>query len=182
MQYFVVATRVTCLWIELYINHLFKGKGNLSVRKFTLERMGPVSRPFSPLHSCHFARSDYDRRLIIELIVSLSPACLTTPLYLAVNYRRNRHIPSLTQHILGMTAAVRTIAAYCLLSVKRVNMQPFPFSPMSTGPCSQQLFSIVIPGWIWSFSNKKTERDNAKSTTDLRKRIAIMYLNINSLS
>jgi hypothetical protein len=31
-------------------------------------------------------------------------------------------------------------AAYCLLSVRGKNMQPFPFSSMPAGPFSQQLY------------------------------------------
>lgn len=43
-------------------------------------------------------RAGHDRRLIIELVASLSPACLATPLYSALNHQRNGHLSSLIQH------------------------------------------------------------------------------------
>lgn len=72
-------------------------------------------------------RSDHHRRLIVELVVFLSHACLTTPLYSAFNHQRNGHLPSLTPHIRVMTAAVRTATTCCLLSARVEICSHFPF-------------------------------------------------------
>jgi hypothetical protein len=54
--------------------------------------------PFSPPPLTLGIRTGYRWHLIIELVASLSPACLATPLYIALNHRRNGHLPSLIQH------------------------------------------------------------------------------------
>ena len=89
---------------------------------------GPVARPRTPTGSGGNPEC---------------PACLTTPLYSALNHRRNGYFLNLVQHKSVMSAAVQITVTYCLLSIEGANMQTFPFSFISTGYTANSYYTSL---------------------------------------
>jgi hypothetical protein len=89
--------------------------------------------------SCHSRQVPSGISLVIELVTSLSPTCLTTPPCSAPNQRRIWYLSRVTQHNLRITAVFR-VAAACVLSMEVENMQPIHFHPCPVRPRNEELY------------------------------------------